>query len=202
MSNTYQASIIFNEDLTKSGSKIPVGIHSAVSLESVEKGETYYDVNFKDGENRVHNKRLWQPKGTFQRKDKDGNVIETPAEALAREERENMRVIVTLLNIYLGEEGMASIGASSYDEFMAKAAGALNQKADSKKVNIKLIYDNLGAYSTFSNSGFVDYIEEYVEGQEPTLKYTKWELDNRVNQKETPTVARKKDDFDALLAKP
>lgn len=197
MNNQYQASIIFTEDLSSSGSKIPMGIHTNCSLESVEKGETFYDVNFKDSENRVHNKRLWQPKGLYPRKDKDGAITETAAEALAREERENMRLIVKLLHIFLGEEGL-TVGASSYEEFMAKAAAILNQKASSKKLNLKLIYDSAGVYSTFGN--FVDYVEEYVEGQEPTLHFTPWELANRMERKEVPTVSRKKDELDDLLA--
>ena len=198
MTNNYKASIIFAEDLSSSGSKIPVGIHTNCSLESVEKGDTFYDINFKDSEGRVHNKRLWQPKGTYPRKDKSGNVIETPAEALAREERENMRHITKLLHIFLGEEGLQTVNASSYDEFMAKGAAILNQKANTKKLNLKLIYDSVGVYSTFGN--FVDYVEEYVEGEAPTLQYTPWELQNRIEKKETATISRKKDELDDLLA--
>lgn len=198
--NNYQASIIFTEDLSSSGSKIPVGIHSNCSLVSVEKGETFYDVNFKDSEGRVNNKRLWQPKGTYPATNKDGKITETTAEALAREERENMRLIVKLLHIFLGEEGLATVSGSTYDEFMAKGAAILNQKASSKKLNLKLIYDSVGAYSTFGK--FVDYVEEYVEGQAPTLSYTPWELQNRVEKKETATISREKknDEFDSLLA--
>lgn len=199
MSN-YQASIIFKEDLSYTGGKIPVGIHTDCSLESIEKGETYWDINFKDSEGRSHNKRLWQPKGTYPRKDKDGVVIETVEEALAREERENMRHVVALLHIFIGEDALATVGANSYDEFMTKAAGILNQKAATKKLNLKLIYDSNGAYSEFGKIK-PDYVEEYIEGQAPTLQYTKWELENRVERKTSPIVSKKKDELDLLLGK-
>ncbi len=200
MSN-YQASIIFKEDLSSGGHKIPVGIHANCTLESVEKGETFYDINFKDSEGHTHNKRLWQPKGAFPRKDKDGNIIETPQDALAREERENMRHFIKLLYIFLGEDGLATVSGNSYNEFMEKAAALLNQKANTKKLNLKLIYDSTGVYSEFPKTlGFgSDYMEEYVEGQEPTLTFSKWELENRVEQKATATVSRKKDELDILL---
>lgn len=198
MSN-YQANIIFQEDLTRSA-RIPFGIHTNCKLVSVESGDGYFDINFEDSEANTHNKRLWQPKGSYPRTDKDGNT-ETTAEAMLREERENMRHVVRLLHIFIGEDALAKVSGKSYEEFMSKAAGILNQKAETKRLNLKLIYDGLGVYSTFGS--YPDYVEEYKEGEEPTIKYTPWELTNRTTKKEEVKSSKPKanpsNDLDDLL---
>ena len=69
---TFQASIIFDEELTpKQGLKIPFGIHAACEVVSLEKGDDFVDINFRDSENKTHNKRLWSPKGNYP---KDGET--------------------------------------------------------------------------------------------------------------------------------
>ncbi|WP_333640713.1 hypothetical protein [Mesotoga prima] len=169
---TFQASIIFDEELTpKQGLKIPFGIHAACEVVSLEKGDDFVDINFRDSENKTHNKRLWSPKGNYP---KDG---ETTAQALEREAKRSLSHIVKLMSIFLTENDIKAMPALDYDPFIDKAISMLSNKLSTKKVNLKLIYDSDGVYSTFGN--FPDYIEEYVEGQEPTLQYSKWELENR-----------------------
>lgn len=178
---SYQASMIFETQLEKTGTKIPFGIHTACEVTSIEKGENFVDINFKDSEGRVHNKRLWDANGNYPRRDKDGNPTETKQEAIEREETQNLAHIVKLLHIFVGEEGIAKFPALEYDDFVEKAIKVLGPKFPTKKVNLKLIYDSEGIYSVFGN--FPDYIEEYVEGQEPRIKFTKWELENRCSFK-------------------
>lgn len=176
---TYQANLIFDEDLSRGGNKIPVGIHSNCKLASVEAGENFYDINFEDSEGRIQNVRLWEPNGKFPRTDKNG-VTETPAQATARSERENLRHVVKLLHIFAGEESLATV-SGDYPQMMAKAAALLNKLAPTKKLNLKLIYDSLGVYSSFGK--FPDYVEQHIEGEEPKLQFTPWELLNRVEPK-------------------
>jgi hypothetical protein len=178
----YQAELIFNEELTpKLGAKIPFGIHSNCKVVSIEKGETesnsYVDINFEDSEGRSHNKRLWQPKGSYPRDN------ESQEEALVREERRNLAHLVRLAHIFMGESRLKELSGNSYNEFVTKAVKLLNPTLKTKAVNLKLTYDRDGAYSEFSN--YPDYIEEHVPGQEPTLQYSKWEKDNRCTPKET-----------------
>jgi len=181
---THQAALIFKNDLASTATKIPVGIHTNVAVTSVVKGDNYVDINFEDPEGRKHNKRLWAPNGNYP-VTKDG-VTETTAQALTREEGARLAHIVKLLHIFLGEEGLAKFPALDYEPFVDRAIKELTPKLSTKKVNVKLIYDSDGMYSVFGN--FPDYIEEYVENQAPKLKYSKWELENRVTHKAaTPT---------------
>lgn len=185
----YQASLIFETELTpKKGVKIPFGIHTACKVKGIDVTDEYVDLNFEDSEGRYNNKRLWLPKGSYPRTNKlpDGtSVIETTEEAKQREEKLNLSHVVKLLHIFLGEQGLSSIKASTYHEFMSKAAKALSPDVlSSKLVNLKLIYDSEGVYAVFGN--FPDYVELHIEGQAPTLKYTQYEQDNRCK----PAAAR------------
>lgn len=183
----YNAADIYKDELNKGGAKIPMGIHSECDVVNIEKGENFVDINFKktveiNGETKetktyVHNKRLWEPNGNYPR---DG---ETKAEALEREATRNMSHIVHIAHLFLGKDELNKISGNTYDDFMTNAIKVLTPDVLKKhKVNLKLIYDSDGIYSTFGN--FPDYLELYVEGKEPELKYTKWELENRTTPKE------------------
>lgn len=184
----FQASIIFDEEVKTSTGKIPFGIHTNCSVTSLEVGDNYVDINFSDSEGRVHNKRLWAPNDKYPR---DG---ETSADALQRESRARLSHIVSLMHIFLGEDVIAKFQANTYEDFILKAVAMLNPKLKTKKVNLKLIYDADGVYSTFGN--FPDYIEEYVEGVPSKLAYTTWEKKNRCTQKEqASTISKQLDDL-------
>ncbi len=184
----YQASLIFQEELTPSvGVKIPFGIHTKCKVTKVEKGENFVDIHFEDSEGRYHNKRLWQPKGNYPI---DG---ETTEQALQREERRNLTHIVKLLHIFLGEEVIRSLPSMNYEQFIDKSILLLTPQLSSKLVNLKLTYDKDGMYSQFGS--YPDYIELYVDGQEPTLKYSKWELEHACTPKSNVPVKNVVDDL-------
>lgn len=185
----YQASFIFETELTpKKGVKIPFGVHEKCKVRGIDVTDEYVDLNFEDSEGRYNNKRLWLPKGTYPKTTKlpDGSSkVETTEEARDREEKLNLAHVVKLLHIFLGKEGLSSIKAGSYHDFMQKAAKALSPDVlSSKLVNLKLIYDAEGVYAVFGN--FPDYVELHIEGQAPTLKYTEYEQQNRCK----PAAAR------------
>lgn len=181
----YQASMIFDTQLGSKQSKIPMGIHAGAQVTNIERGENFVDIHFKDAEDRVHNKRLWDANGNYPRKDKAGNFIETKQEAIEREEQSNLAHIVKLVHIFGGDQALQKLGGD-YDEFIDKAIKMLKPLLPTKKVNLKLIYDSEGIYSKFGT--FPDYVEEYVEGQEPRLKFNKWELDNCTTYKGEPSA--------------
>lgn len=158
--------------LEKGGSRIPVGIHENCKVSSVEVGERWIDFNYeKDG--ATNNKRVW-----FSTPDKvwtrDG---ESKEQAFERSKKEDLAHVTKHLHIFLTEEEFENFEAKTYEEFMNKAAAILEDKLDRTTVNLKLIYDKEGMYSEFGR--YPDYIEEYVEGEKPTLYYTKYELQNR-----------------------
>lgn len=176
----YQASLIFDNELTpKLGVSIPVGIHTNCVVRPMTKGEGYYDLNFEDSEGRTQHKRLFDPNGKYPR---DG---ETTSQAIEREGTRNLTHVVKLLHIFLGEEAIRRLPAMDYSQFMEKAMQLLTEQVlNSKRVNLMLIYDSDGVYSQFGN--YANYVEEYVVGQEPTLKYSKWEQANRLTPAGSP----------------
>lgn len=179
---SYQANLIFEQELTpKKGNKIPFGIHAACKVTSVDVTPEYVDLNFEDSEGRYNNKRLWAPKGNYPRdiKQPDGTVTtETAEDAKTREEKSAITHIVKLLHIFLGAEKLNKVSGETYQGFMENAAKALTPAVlSSKLVNLKLIYDSEGVYAVFGN--YPDYVEEHIPGQAPTLKYSKWEQENR-----------------------
>lgn len=160
------------------GKKIPVGIHSNCRVTSVETGDNFIDFNYEDNESRVHNKRVWFP---------DPSKItplenESTQDALTRVTNESLAHIVKHMYIFCSPEEINTFVAADFPSFANKAKQLLASKLDSKRVNLKLIYDNNGQFSTFSRMR-PDYIEEYVEGQPVGLAYTKWEQANRTQYK-------------------
>lgn len=171
----HQLDIIFKEDLSSKGSKIPVGIHTNCEVTGIEVTPEYIDLNFKDEQGRTNNKRLWAPKGSYPR-DK-----ETVADAKTREERENLAHLTKLVHIFLGEEGVKKFAPGEYLTLADNVAKQLRPKLSSKKVNLKLIYDKDGAYAVFGT--FPDYVEECIPNEAPKLEFTKWETENRLTRK-------------------
>lgn len=211
-----QASIDFRNELEpKKGSRIPFGIHTKCEVVSVELKEgEYTDINFADSEGRFHNKRLWHPNGKYPQeiKQADGRVVEeTPEQAKNREAKSRLTHIGKVMDIVLGPEVTDKVidkyikslddYASEYENVISEAIKLMKAKLPSK-VNLKLIYDSEGAFSVFGN--FPDYVEKYVEGQSPTLTFSKWEKENRCTYKGTATSAKSTsntdDDIDKLLA--
>ena len=174
-----QANLLFEEELTpKRGVKIPVGIHSNCEVTDLVIGDEYVDVNFAKGD-LTHNKRLWAPKGKYPNKIKmeDGSTqLETVDQAIEREKRLNLSLLAALTNIFLTEDERASLKAElakkpEYDDVVAVLVKRLNPVLSRKRVNLKLIPDSEGKYSKFGTYPS-SYIEEYVEGAEPKLKYS------------------------------
>jgi len=194
MSNNYSAQIIFENELQpKATSKIPVGIHTGCKVEGVVVTAEYVDINFKDSESRSNNVRLWAPKGKYPQdiKDADGNVSgkETVQQAIEREERANLRHLVKVQHI-VAPETIASTEAKSYIDLAKKISKIINENKDSVQVNLKLIFDSEGKYSTFPK--YPSYIELCVEGQEPTLTYSEYEISKGLSPAGKP---KKEDDL-------
>lgn len=159
--------------LEKGGSRIPVGIHEAVNVTKTEVGESYIDFHYeKDG--ATQHKRIWFP--TIDKVwTKDG---ESKEDALERSKREALAHVTKHLHIFLTDEEFQGFEAKSFEEYVNKAAATLENKLDRCQVNVKLIYDTDGQYSDFGR--YPDYVEKFIEGQKPTLYYTKYELQNRL----------------------
>lgn len=174
----YQAELIFDQELTpKAGAKIPVGIHSNCSVVKIEEGKTdknsFVDIIF-ESDGRQLNKRLWKPKGQYP------EPGESVADAIIREEKLNLTHLIKLLHIFLGRDSLKGI-SGDYDSMVTKISKQLSSVLSTKTVNLKVIYDSKGQYSDLGK--YCDYVEEYVEGQEPTLKFTEYESKNRVTPK-------------------
>lgn len=168
------------DDLLKGegGKYLGYGIHTNVAVTTVErgkspKGNVFVKIEFSKDGSKI-SKTLWQPKGEYPQ---DG---ETSEDAKLREERENLRIIAALLKIFLSPEEKESFPKLEYDKFIDKAIAVLTPKLKYKTVNIKVVYDSKGEYTELSR---YDAIEAYVEGEEPTIKFSDWELQNRSTRK-------------------
>lgn len=157
------------------GSKIKVGIHTACKLASVVVGDNFVDFNYESAEGSVHNKRVWFPElsKVYVREN------ETDQQALERSRKEALAHIVKHMHIFLDKETVDTFSAPDFKSFVLNASRLLEEHKDSSKINLKLIPDSKLEYSTFGR--YPDYIEEYEEGKEPTLQFTSWEIQNRVN---------------------
>lgn len=197
MNELFSAADLFNEG--SKTTKLPYGIHTEVSVKSVSRKETpnknkFVEILFeKDG--ATIQKTLWTPKGDYPLKNSDGVLIETKEEATLRESKENLRHIAKLLGIFLPPEKLESFPNLNYENFIDKAITTLTPILNTKKVNLKVIYDSDGVYTELGR--FPDYVELYQEGVEPTLKYSTYELQNRSTPK--AKSAPKKNDLEELL---
>lgn len=168
------------EVLVNSGSrteKIPVGVHTACEVTSVETGDNYIDFNYRDAEGRVNNKRVWYPDIT--------KINQLPDEdikaAFNRVTQENLAHIVKHMHIFLTTDEINSFAAPDFVSFAVKAAAMISPKVGNKKVNLKVILDYNGEFTAFGR--YPDYVEEHVPGEEPKLKFTTWEKANRTTKK-------------------
>lgn len=185
MSNNTQANLLFEDELNpRLGMKIPVGIHTKCSVTSVEVGDGFVDINFENEDGQYHNVRLWEPKGKYPREIKDKSTgaskMETTDEAITRETRQNLGHLAALTNIFLEDEEKDSLKASlakkpAYEDVVRTIAAQLNPVLDKYHVNLKLIPDSEGKYSTFPKYAYAKYIERYEEGVEPTLEFSEYE---------------------------
>lgn len=157
--------------------RIPVGIHENCKVTKVETGDNFIDFYYEDQQQRSHNKRVWFPTPD-KVWPKDG---ETKVEAFERSQKEALAHVVKHLHIFLPEKDFNKFEAENFEQFVEKAAKVLPKHLESKTVNLKLIYDKDGVYSTFGN--YPDYIEEWSADQKCGLFYTKWERENRLESK-------------------
>lgn len=189
----FNLELIFQKEL--GSAKIPVGIHKNCKItEVVHVKDEYTDICFEDPTGGVHNKRLWSPKGNYPRDIKlpDGSTQkETLTQAKEREAQSNLLHIVKVLHIVAPDASKNIEG--SYDDVIQKVIKVTKPLLPNVRVNLKLIYDAEGKYSTFGK--FPDYIETYVEGEEPTLKYTAYEIEKGLSDAPKEKKVVKDDDL-------
>jgi hypothetical protein len=174
----FQAKLIFESDLASVGS-IPVGIHEGVTFSGLVKDGDSIDITFIDTEKRFARKRLFKPTGAmpFEKADK---VMETPAEALEREQHRNVVALTYVLSVVGDEASIDKLTAKTYTEFAEKAITITNgfkgtkvnlkvvPKVTKKKEGGTTVYANIPAYN--------GYMELYTEGVPSTLNFSQKEL--------------------------
>jgi hypothetical protein len=161
---------------TGGASKIPAGIHSNVKITKIDIGPNYIDFLFEDQEGRVDNDRHFFP-------DKDRvnpRDNQTAEEAFQAEVKDRVERLTQYPQIYFEKEELSKLsqGVGSFEALAKRVQDALTPKLATQTVNIKTIPNKDLKYPEFPR--YPLYVEKYVEGQEPTLKYSKWELNNRV----------------------
>lgn len=176
--NNFTAFDFFEEKLPSGGTKIPVGIHSAVMFSGLVRDQKWWDIKFtKDGKS-IH-KRIF-----VDVKPKDQESLE---DAAKRHAQNNLPHVTKLLRLFLGDETAKNVQATTFEGFLQQAAIFLSGFANNPKglVNLKVVYDKDGVYPDLPY--FPDYVELHVPGQEPTLQFTPSEQE-KINKGPQPKV--------------
>lgn len=177
-----------NENQGTGNKYMGVKIHTNVSVTSIEVQDKWLDINYENAQGETQRKRVFFP---------DINRItpedgETIVDALARRERDEFTHLVKHMRIFMTPEEINTFVAPDLRTAAVKVQAILTPRLGTKKVNLKVVLDKNNEYSEVPKQSFSNYIEEYVEGQEPTLKFSDWELKNRTVRK--PSVVEDTDD--------
>lgn len=167
-----------------SGSRIPAGIHTNVTITGLELGPNYVDIFLEDSEGREQKDRQFFP-------DKDRLNVpsgQTLEQAFTKEVQDRVDKLVQYMQVFMSDDELAAISTQmsavgidrGFEVLAKKAVEILPSRLHSAKVNIKLIPDKDLKWPEFPR--YPLYVEKFVEGQEPTLKYTTWELETRINK--------------------
>lgn len=154
---------------------------SIYNPETGEYEEGSIDANIKD------RKRVFVPK-PGQAFPFDG---ETKEEAAKREERDFIVTLSTHLSAVLTTEEALNFSADNIQDLINKTTNILNQRKDKAFYNVKVRYNKDLMYSEFPGRG-KQWFEPYKEGEPTKLKFSPWEIKNRVNK-------FKKDDLADLI---
>lgn len=144
---------------------IPVGIHAGVEFSSVVKQDTWLDVivTVPTTKNTLR-KRLFYPSGkVFDN--------ETPQEAREREETRFLGYLFGILSLFISEEEYGKLVASpTFDKAVEYVLKQLVPHYG-KKLNIKVVPTKTLEFSELPS--YVGALEAHVEGEEPTLMFSK-----------------------------
>lgn len=156
-----------NSKLQGGGSTIPVGIHTNVTLEKVEKGDNFVDFYLVDEFGRTKKDRVFNP----DKKYVNPRPGQSPEEAFKDETDEKSKCLLQYLVAAVDFNFPDTIG--SYENL--KTLVVTNLEKPVHKINVKLIPDkNNEAWSTFPR--FAPYIERYNADNPATLRYSRYEL--------------------------
>lgn len=178
-----QASLVLEEQ-GGSVSSIPPGIHKEIIFQGVILEGDWIDIKYQSAQGQVIRKRLFKPTGSMQFPIKVDGVerLETPEESLKREQMRNLGILSTAMKAAMPLDLFNAFKAKDYNEFVAKAAVEVN-KFKGAKVNLKVVgkqvkdkvSGKVNIYSDIQN--YPGFAEAFVEGVEPTLVFSKKELD-------------------------
>lgn len=163
-----QAKLYFEKDLPSGGSSIPAGIHDKGDVEflGLTKHDNYWELRFGNKAGQFLNKRLFEPNANYM------NEGESPSDALQRSVDKNVRIVVDVLRVFLGEAA-GNLEAEDYDSFMELAAKEL-EEWQGVAVCLKVMPDkrNDKMYSKIPDYKFID---SYMSGFPTSLYLTKKE---------------------------
>lgn len=172
-----QAKLLFDSPSKEGGqSQIPTGIYTdgTTSFTTFVRDQQWWDINFADTSGRSIRKRLFDPKGTFPYEG------ESPEEALYREMEDNLKHVVKLARVLLGDEATEQISAEDYQSFNQKVS-ELVAPFKGSPVNLKVSVvkrkdKETGKDLYFSDLGrYPNYLEEV--GGTSKLKFSKREAE-------------------------
>ena len=183
--------MLFAKDINENqggGKYMDVGIHTNVELTSIAVEDRWVDINYQNSQGETIRKRVFFPEiGST-----TPNDGETIADALKRRENDEFTHLVKHMRIFMSPDEINVFSAPDLRTAAMKFQAILTPRLNTKKLNLKVILDKDGKYAEVPKQAFNKYVEEYVEGQTPTLEFTTWELKNRTTRK--PSVVDTTDD--------
>ena len=126
------------------GRKMQTGIHSKVKFLPAEVEKTWVEFKWQDSKGDVQNKRIFFPDPAnypaSMRKDKDGKVTETQAQADQRQADDKVRDMADYLELcYTPQEVEEKVKGNTFEQLCHVVVEMLNKKIDEFFVNLKVI---------------------------------------------------------------
>jgi hypothetical protein len=152
------------------GTKISVGIYNGgVFFQGISQESGWIDINFSSSQGKVLHKRLFTPTGS------SPLVGESLTDALLREQKRNLGVLVHVMSALLPKEVVDSFEAPTYDAFVKQASSLLGAQRGAE-INLKVVPDNKeGKYPDIPS--YPGFMEKHISGVQTSLKYSKKELE-------------------------
>ncbi len=156
------------------GKKLPIAIHSKINLQDIVIEETYVDLIFEDkATGQSIHKRLFVPDVSKIKEPRKGYTVQ---ETLQLRTEEAGYHLVDLVTKMISEDAVENLTGSDLKELARSTKTLVMPVKDTAFLNLKVISTEDGKYADISN--FPGYLERFVEGQEPKLKFSPKEIKN------------------------
>lgn len=174
-----------NKRRSGGGVKMGVGIHEKVRFLEPEETDKHIDILWEAPDGKTQKKRLFHPSDTYKPTLRDG---ETEEDAKQREVDENIEHLRDYCYLCYAPAEVDEVSGKTYRDLAHKLLTMLKAKINDFYVNLKVIPTSDLQYTEIPRYAG-GYIELWREGMKPTLKFSEWEVKNRLDPLNEPAPA-------------